>query len=187
MVTPVPPDTDAMAGEKVCANRACTTPHYLVKGDYCTAGKCKRARAAALSSKKIKVVGGAGSAVLVAEDDGSQCFEVYAVYGVSRCDISKLGPVERRNELEKKDEIWSYEVYGKFGMTEEDNGYDDTRKVKLTELLKNLDDESLKLLTKFDKGIEKKVGAEKKAILEKMAAEPEATEEAEGEDSAEGE
>ena len=78
-------------------------------------------------------------------------------------------------------------MYGKFGMTEDDNGYDDTRKVKLTELLKNLDDESIKLLVKFDKGIEKKVGAEKKAILEKMAAEPEETEEAEGEDSAEGE
>ena len=52
--------------------------------------------------------------------------------------------------------------------------------------LKNLDDDSLKLLAKFDKGIEKKVGAEKKAILEKMAAEPEETEEAEGEDEAEG-
>ena len=37
--------------------------------------------------------------------------------------------------------------------------------MKLTELLKNLDDDSLKLLAKFDKGIEKKVGAEKKAIL----------------------
>ena len=104
------------------------------------------------------------------------------MYGVSRCDISKLGAVQRRNELEKKDEHWSCEVYGKFGMTEDDNGYDDTRKVKLTELLKNLDDDSLKLLAKFDKGIEKKVGAEKKAILQKMAAEPEETEEAEGED-----
>ena len=41
--------------------------------------------------------------------------------------------------------------------------------MKLTELLKNLDDDSLKLLAKFDKGIEKKVGAEKKAILQKMA------------------
>ena len=47
---------------------------------------------------------------LGAEDDGSQCFEVYAVYGVSRCDISKLGAVQRRNKLEKKDEHWSYEA-----------------------------------------------------------------------------
>ena len=173
---------------KRCANRACTTPQLQVKGDFCTAGKCKRVRAALLASKKMCVVGGAaGGAALFAEDDGSQCFEVYAVYGVSRCDISKLDAVQRRNELEKKDELWSYEVHGKFGMTEDDNGYDDTRKVKLTELLKNLDDDSLKLLVKFDKGIEKKVGAEKKAILEKMAAEPEETEEAEGEDSAEGE
>ena len=168
---------------KTCANRACTTPQLPVKGDFCTAGKCKRARAALLASKKMCVVGvAAGGAALFAEDDGSQCFEVYAVYGVSRCDIFKLGAVQRHNELEKKDEHWSYEVYGKFGMTEDDNGYDDTRKVKLTELLKNLDDDSLKLLAKFDKGIEKKVGAEKKAILQKMAAEPEETEEAEGED-----
>ena len=50
------------------------------------------------------------------------------------------------------------------------------------ELLNNLDDDSLKLLVKFDKGIEKKVGAEKKAIRQKMAAEPEEAEEAEGED-----
>ena len=169
---------------KVCANRECTTPLLPVKGDYCTAGKCKRVRSALLASKKMCVVGGAaaGGAALFAEDDGSQCFEVYAVYGVSRCDISKLGAVQRRNELQKKDELWSYEVYGKFGMTEEDNGYDDTRKVKLAELLKNVDDDSLKLLAKFDKSIENKVGAEKKAILEKMAAEPEETEEAEGEE-----
>ena len=82
-----------------------------------------------VSKKKMCVVGGAGGgAALFAEDDGSQCFEVYAVYGVSRCDISKLGAVQgRRNKLEKKDEHWSYEVYGKFGMTEDDNGYDDTR------------------------------------------------------------
>ena len=59
--------------------------------------------------------------------------------------------------------------------------------MKLTELLKIVDDDSLKLLAKFDKGIEKKVGGAKKAILEKMAAEPEETEEAEGKDSAEGE
>ena len=180
----VPPHAkNVRCREDVRANRACTTPQLPVKGDFCTAGKCKRARAALLASKKMCVVGvAAGGAALFAEDDGSQCFEVYAVYGVSRCDISKLGAVQRRNELEKKDELWSYEVYGKFGMTEDDNGYDDTRKVKLTELLKNLDDDSLKLLAKFDKGIEKKVGAEKKAILQKMAAEPEETEEAEGED-----
>ena len=141
-----------------------------------------RPRRAARVEEDVRRRGAAGGAALFAEDDGSQCFEVYAVYGVSRCDISKLGAVQRRNELEKKDEHWSYEVYGKFGMTEDDNGYDDTRKVKLTELLKNKDDDSFKLLAKFDKGIEKKVGAEKKAILQKMAAEPEETEEAEGED-----
>ena len=101
-----------------------STPQLPVKGDFCTAGKCKRARAALLASKKMCVVGvAAGGAALFAEDDGSQCFEVYAMYGVSRCDISKLGAVQRRNELEKKDEHWSYEVYGKFGMTEDDNGY----------------------------------------------------------------
>ena len=169
---------------KKCANRACTTPQLQVKGDFCTAGKCKRARAALLASKKMCVVGSAaGGAALFAEDDGSQCFEVYAVYGVSRCDISKLDAVQRRNELEKKDELWSYEVHGKFGMTEDDNGYDDTRKVKLTELRKNLDDESIKLLVKFDKGIENKVEAEKSRILEKLAAEPaEEDEEVEDED-----
>ena len=37
---------------KTCANRACTTPQLPVKGDFCTAGKCKRARAALLASKK---------------------------------------------------------------------------------------------------------------------------------------
>ena len=86
---------------KTCANRACTTPQLPgQQGDFCTAGKCKRARAALLASKKMCVVGvAAGGAA--AEDDGSQCFEVYAVYGVSRCDISKLGAVQRRNELEK--------------------------------------------------------------------------------------
>ena len=172
---------------KKCASRGCTTPQLTVKGDYCTAGKCKRARAALLASKKMCVVGGAvaGGAALFSEDDGSQCFEVYVVYGVSRCDISKLDTLQRRNELQKNDELWSYEVYGKFGMTEEDNGYDDTRKVKLAELLKNVDDPSLKLLAKFDKNIEKKVGAEKKAILDKMAAEPEEEGEEEGEDEEE--
>ena len=122
----VPPHEKMSDAVKTCANRACTTPQLPVKGDFCTAGKCKRARAALLASKKMCVVrvAAAGAA---AEDDGSQCFEVYAVYGVSRCDISKLGAVQRRNELEKKDEHWSYEVYGKFGMTEDDNGYDDTR------------------------------------------------------------
>ena len=50
-----------------------------------------------------------------------------------------MTPVQRRNELAEADESWSYEVFGKFGMDEEDNGYDDTRKVPLTELLKNVD------------------------------------------------
>ena len=72
------------ADVKTCANRACTTPQLPVKGDFCTAGKCKRARAALLASKKMCVVGrAAGGAALFAEDDGSQCFEVYAVYGVT--------------------------------------------------------------------------------------------------------
>ena len=57
---------------KKCANRACTTPQLQVKGDFCTAGKCKRVRAALLASKKMCVVGGAaGGAALFAEEDGS--------------------------------------------------------------------------------------------------------------------
>ena len=92
---------------KTCANRACTTPQLPVKGDFCTAGKCKRTRAALLASKKMCVVGvAAGGAALFAEDDGSQCFEVYAVYGVTREPLRHL--LQRRNELEKRDELWSY-------------------------------------------------------------------------------
>ena len=122
-----------MAGEsKVCANRACTTPHYPIKGDYCTAGKCKKARAAVLSSKKMRVVGGAGSA---ARRRGRRLAVLRGVRGLRR---EPLGPVERRNELE--------------------------------------------MLVKFDKGIEKKVGAEKKAILEKLAAEEEDEEQQEEDD-----
>ena len=118
-----------MTGQsKLCANRHCSTPHLPVKGSYCTAGKCKRAHAQASSMKKMQAVGGGMGAAIFAEEDGTQCYEVYAVYGVSRCDISKLDSVQRRNDLEKKDEVWSYEVYGRFGASEDDNGYDDTRK-----------------------------------------------------------
>ena len=172
-----------MAGKR-CANPKCSTPLLAVKGNYCTAGKCKRARSEVVTSKKMKkVVGSSTVTALFAEDDGTQCYEVFAVYGVSRCDISKLNAVMRRNELEKNDEEWSYEVYGRFANSEEDNGYDDTRKVKLSELLKNLDDKCLKKLVKFDKGIENKVEAEKSRILEKLAAEPaEEDEEVEDED-----
>ena len=49
---------------KTCANRACTTPQLPVKGDFCTAGKCKRARAALLASKKMCVVGVTAPAAL---------------------------------------------------------------------------------------------------------------------------
>ena len=74
--------------------------HKRARSARARAPRCSR------STKKMCVVGGAGGgAALFAEDDGSQCFEVYAVYGVSRCDISKLSAVQRRNKLEKKDEL----------------------------------------------------------------------------------
>ena len=57
-------------------------------------------------------------------------------------------------------------LFGKFGTSEEDNGYDDTRKVLLAELLKNVDGDSLSVLQAFDKNIKKKVGAAKRAMLE---------------------
>jgi predicted GIY-YIG superfamily endonuclease len=68
--------------------------------------------------------------------------------------------------LAEEDEIWSYEVFGRFGLHAKDNGYDDTRKVNLVELLKNVDDESLELLEAFDKRVKKKVSAAKKALIE---------------------
>ena len=154
---------EAAPPEKRCANRECKTPNLSVKGNYCTGGACKRRRAELLAMKKL--IGG-GSEARVVEDDATQCFEVYAVYGVSCCDISKLGPMQRRNELTMEDESWSYEVYGRFGMSEEDNGYDDTRKVPLAELLNNLDGASLAVLEAFDKGIKKRIGAVKSAMLE---------------------
>ena len=149
---------------KRCANRACETPNLPVKGRFCSATACKRRRAELSAAKKLG--GGGSSEAHVAEDDGTQCFEVYAVYGVSRCDVSKMTPVQRRNELTEADESWSYELFGKFGTSEEDNGYDDTRKVLLAELLKNVDSDSLRVLQAFDKNIKKKVGAVKSAMLE---------------------
>jgi hypothetical protein len=138
-----------MAGQsKRCANGGCQTPNLPVKGGFCTASACKRRRAELTATKKL--VGASSSAALVAADDSSQCFEVYAVYGVSRCNVAGLDTVQRRNLLAEEDEIWSYEVFGRFGLHAKDNGYDDTRKVNLVELLKNVDDESLELLEAFD-------------------------------------
>ena len=74
--------------------------------------------------------------------------------------------MQRRNSLASQDERWSYELVGMFAEIATDNGYDDTRKVPLEELLKNVDDESLELLEAFDKRIKKKVSAAKKALLE---------------------
>jgi hypothetical protein len=159
-----------MAGQsKRCANNECQTPELPVKGGYCTAARCKRHRAELTASKKL--VGACSVPALVAQDDGSLCFEVYAVYGVSCCDVAGLSAWQRRNEVETKNFIWSYDVYGKFGMNEDDNGYDDTRRVPLTELLKNVDDVSLEVLKSFDKDLKKKARAARKATASEMLAE----------------
>ena len=55
-------------------------------------------------------------------------------------------------------------------MDSHDNGYDDTRKVPLAELLLNVDEESLDVLEAFDHSIKKKVRAAKQAVLEAEAA-----------------
>ena len=102
-----------------CSNLACPTPSLKVRGNWCTGSKCKELRAT-LNPKHQMLAAGVGL-----EDDGTACYEVYDVYGVSCCDISKLDKVQRRNELE--DERWSYEIFGRFATSEVDNGYDDTR------------------------------------------------------------
>ena len=99
------------------------------------------------------------------------CFEVYAVYGVSCCDVAGLSAVQRRNEVNERDFCWSYEVYGKFGISEDDIGYADTRRVSLAELLKNIDDVSLEVLKSFDKDLKKKARAARKATASEMLAE----------------
>jgi hypothetical protein len=159
-----------MAGQsKRCANGACQTPELPVKGLFCTAGRCKRRRADLAAAKQV--VGAGSSPALVAEDDGSLCVEVYAVYGVSCCDLAALSSVQRRNEVDEKNFSWSYEIYGKFGVSEDDNGYDDTRWVSLAELLKNVDDASLEVLKSFDKDLKTKARAARKATASKLLAE----------------
>ena len=155
-----------------CANGQCATPDLPLRGAYCTGSKCKRVRAA---------LGKRGLDELLLQptfrmDDGSQCFEVYAVYGVSRCDVSNLSTVQQRNQLKEEDELWSYEVFGRFSANAEDSGYGATRKVLVAELCKNLDEDSMKKLAKFDKSFGKKVKAVKQALEPEVV--PEAVTEA---------
>ena len=160
-----------MVASSKCSNPQCKTPDYPVRSGWCTSGVCKRRRAEQRSGGKL--VAGCSSAAFLAEDDGTSCFEVYAVYGVSRCDISALSPKQRRNILSPQDERWSYEVFGRFAENAKDNGNYDTRKVPLAELLKTVDEESLDVLEAFDHNVKKKVRAAKTAMLEEAAAEEE--------------
>ena len=166
----MPRDIIFMVAASKCSNVDCKTPDYPVKSGWCTSGACKRRRAEQRSSGKL--VAGCSRAAFI-EEDGMSCFEVHAVYGVSRCDISVLGPMQRRNKLSPQDERWSYEVFGRFAENAEENGKYDTRKVPLKELLKTVDEESLDMLEAFDRNIKKKIRAAKTAMLEKAAAEEE--------------
>jgi hypothetical protein len=165
-----PAGSRCMAGQsKRCSNEACQTPELPVKGGFCTAARCKRRRAEQTAAKKL--IGAGSSSALVAGDDGSLCFEVYAVYGVSCCDVAGLTPWQRRNEVDEENFCWSYDVFGRFGLTEDDNGYDDTRRVSLAELVKNVDDVSLEVLQSFDKDLKKKARAARKAAASEMLEE----------------
>ena len=58
--------------KKRCANLACGTPQLQLRGEYCTASKCKQARAEGLAHGKMV-------AALADTGDSTVCVEIFKV------------------------------------------------------------------------------------------------------------
>ena len=175
--------------EKLCRNPKCTRKNP-VKGDWCTAGKCKTLRAQCLAAEKAAeqqaAVALAGGAAAQQHDGGLECWAVHSVHGKLGVDLKSLGG---QQVPPMSDKTIFYIVFGTFAKSEQeyesDHGQKLLRMVPFKELLKNISDEDVKKLSSYEKhGIESH-RASRKRLLEEIEAEEDADAEDEVQDVSE--
>ena len=173
-------DRPPRAVEKLCRNPACSRKNNVV-GNWCTAGKCKKVRAAVLAAEKASeqeeaaaLAGGAPGAA-PPTDGGLRIYKIISVHGTMQCGINCLGgptapPVD--------DKSISYVIFGTFAKTEQEyddgRGKNELRILKLIELLESdVSDKDIKKLSAFDKHVPKANKAARKRLIDEIDEEDE--------------
>ena len=166
---------------KRCRNPQCTGKEQ-VKGNWCTAGACKKMRAQATKMKKEALLAGAAAAAGVAapggvaahEGDNLTCYEVHSVHGVVECDFSSLGK-EQQAAPAVTDKQVQYVVFGNFAASvddyENEDGKDLLCLVKLSKLLAHCGDDDVAKIKEWENGRPASSKARRKRLREAAAAE----------------
>ena len=98
--------------------------------------------------------------------DTTSCFRIKEVIGVSVC-LEKMDETDRRCGRKSSDDEICYQVRGKFAKSKgepDDDMQPDTRWVKLTSLVDDLDEEACQLLDTFAKNLLKVAKAARKRL-----------------------
>ena len=98
-----------------CAHCENTRPLKYARGTMCATYKCQRAAAMAVAARSR-------TTAVHATEGGSNgkekmpvfCYEIYSVYGMRDCDVSRVVGKKRRNELADEDKVVSILVLGLF-------------------------------------------------------------------------
>ena len=137
-------------------------------GTRCKHDKCKKELTRRNAEKRANTLTAAGDSAPV-DADPTSCFKIKEVLGVSMC--LKMTKKEKRLGLKYGDDDYYYHVRGKFGGDcdeDMDDMLSDTRWVKLTELVANMDEPELSELDAWAGRLKKAAIAARKRLRESL-------------------
>ena len=158
-------DAEPFLDCRFCKDNPSGCPRASPGSVRCSAAACKAAQKRERAAEQAVVAAG-GTAEA---GETTTCFKVKEVLGISM--HMKLSAEERRRGAERSDEEIHYQLRGKFGQNKDEDLDDmipDTRWVKLSELVENIDEAGLVLLDTFVASLKKDLKTARKRLRDSL-------------------